>query len=195
MKAIRVTCGPQGLHCRWCPSRWPGATMHGCQLRTWEWVGAACSSPALCSLLGAGDAGLFPATAGTLLCGRAGTGCPTCDRVPWERGPEGSNTKGKMSSPCPSARCPPPRICLRRSKANPAQPSSACLQKQHFALHPPCRSPASRRQPPLWELGAPEVPWSPGMGWRSFLCGVGEEWPQGGLGALGGPWAGLGDSS
>uniref|UniRef100_A0A663E1C6 Alkaline phosphatase n=1 Tax=Aquila chrysaetos chrysaetos TaxID=223781 RepID=A0A663E1C6_AQUCH len=28
------------------------------------------------------------------------------------------------------------------------------------------------------------------MGWRSFLAGGGQGWPQGGLGALGGPWAG-----
>lgn len=97
--------------------------MHGYQLQMWESVGAACSSPGLCSLLGAGDTGLFPATAGTLLCGHAGTGCPTCDRVPWERGPEGSDTKDKMSSPCPSDGVPLLRFVS--GEARPIQPSPA----------------------------------------------------------------------
>ncbi|KAM9614769.1 intestinal-type alkaline phosphatase-like isoform 2-T4 [Morphnus guianensis] len=40
VKAVRVTCGPQGLHCWRRPSRSPGTPTHGCHLR----VGAGGSS-------------------------------------------------------------------------------------------------------------------------------------------------------
>jgi len=92
-----------------------------------------------------------------------------------------------MSSPYPSARRPPPHVCLGGNKANPAPLSSACLRKQHFAPRPPSRSPGSRRQPPWWELspwGAP-VPrgtprcWGAGMAPGGCWEGPGQGWEIG----------------
>lgn len=93
-------------------------------------------------------------TAGTSLCRCAGTGYPgvprawqaACDYVSWDKGPEDTDTKGKMSSFC---LCPPPAcvplLVLVSGKTRPIQPGPAQPDCKNSTL--PCALPVTPQGP------------------------------------------------
>lgn len=117
--------------------------------------------------------------------------------VTWDKGSEDTNTKGKMSSSCPSG-VPllpvSPSSCLSQAKQGQSSPAQLSLSaKTALCPVPFLLLPGVPQTTARWELGAVRCP-------RDWLAVPPHSWgagmaPAGGLEALGGPWAGLGDSS
>ena len=162
-----------------------------------------------CSLSGAGDVGLFPAHSRHLAGQVCWHGLPQCDGHQLSQDLTGSIYiyicrlgEGDLRTLTPKARCPPPTpqpsvpfLGFVSRETRPVQPCPAQSVCKNSTL--PCGLPAAPWGPAAatpMGAGRHEVAQPPGTGWRSSLAGGGQGWPQGGPGALGGPWAGLGDS-
>lgn len=167
-------------------------------------VGAACSSLGLLLLAGCWWCGAVPCPQQVPRCAgvlaRAAPVCPTC-RAPAVPGPDGqcvtvSPGRGDLRTSTPTARCPPhtpqpgvPLLGFVSGETRPIQrgPAQTVCKNSTFCPVPSLPLLGVPQAAAPMGAGGHEVPWSPGMGWRSSLADGGQGWPQGGLGALGGP--------